>query len=89
MATKAPVQGPGFTDLAEFRTLDAQPSAARGNIIKAHRVCIAGKQKIGIIESGNDQPTVLVHKDGDVVTGAEFLCTCGRRATIEFEYDEK
>jgi hypothetical protein len=32
---------------------------------------------------------VVLHREGDVVTGAEFMCQCGRRATLSFEYEDK
>ena len=78
-----------FTELAEFKKIGLKRRPERGNIIKARQVVHAGAEKVGVVEAGADQPTVIIHKTGDTVESAEFICKCGRSAMVEFDYGDQ
>ena len=80
-----------FTELADF-TLnrpDEPPMLAKHNVIKRSQVVARGIQEVGLGEADGEDPLVLVQRDGDRVTGVDFLCKCGRSAKLKLEYDEE
>ncbi|MGA9120031.1 MAG: hypothetical protein WB699_11775 [Bacteroidota bacterium] len=83
-----PSEEKGFLDLASYKKVD-MPSKLHGNIIKAAHVSAVGAQKVGILAETKDDPMVILHKDGDRVTSAEFICKCGRSATLHLEYEQE
>jgi hypothetical protein len=77
-----------FLDLASYKQVD-MPRTSRGNIIKAQHVTVGGSQKIGVLADAKDQPVVILHNDGERVVSAEFVCVCGRSATLHLEYEQE
>jgi len=78
-----------FTSLLEYRAVGPQVRVVRGNVIKAALAHVQGKERVGILEPENEQPLVVIHRDGEIISGAEFICSCGRRAMLDFEYEDK
>ncbi len=59
----------------------------RGNLIKARHISCTGTQTIDVSHSSVDQPTVIMHRDGDTITAIEFICACGASTLVSLEYD--
>jgi len=78
-------EGP-FLDLVAYKRVDV-PEQVRGNIIKAAHISIGGTEKIGVLAGSKDEPVVVLHKEGDRVTSAEFVCTCGRSVSLYMDYE--
>ena len=76
-----------FVDLASYRKVEPAPGAPYGNVIKAGRVAMQGKQKIEVFPEAEDQPVVLLRKTGDIDDGVEFVCRCGRSTAFQFDYE--
>jgi hypothetical protein len=81
-------QQPQFMDLAEYRRADV-PRRVRGNIIKSTQVFLGGTQQIGQAAGESDDPVVLLHREGERITSAEFVCRCGRCAILNLEYAQE
>ena len=81
-------QQPHFMDLAEYRQADV-PLRTRGNIIKSTQVFLGGSQQIGQASGASDEPVILLHREGERITSAEFVCRCGRCATLSLEYEQE
>ena len=75
-----------FVDLAAFERVQPTQQAPRGNMIKGSCVVTRGIQKIEVSEGIGEQPTVIVHKVGDVVESVEFVCKCGQTTILKMEY---
>jgi hypothetical protein len=84
--------GDGFMELAEFRLGGGKepemPSSVH-NVLKKSRVIRKGVEEVGLGEEHQDDPMVFVQRDGDRVTSVDFLCKCGRSASLRLEYDEE
>jgi hypothetical protein len=78
-----------FTELAEFPKVGVCKVQLRGYIIKANSVVLGKDKKVGIADSSPEQPSLIIHKSGDVIESAEFVCKCGRSATLQFDYDDQ
>ena len=85
--TETSEEGP-FLDLASYKRVEV-PIHTRGNIIKAGRVTSVGTEKVGVIASGQDDPVVVLHKEGEQVVSAEFICKCGRSAMLHLDYEQE
>ncbi len=79
---------PQFIDLASYRKVDA-PGRAHGNIIKASRITVADSAEIDPPSDEPGKPVVVLHREGDRITTAEFICQCGRSATFQLEYEQE
>jgi hypothetical protein len=40
-------------------------------------------------ESSHANPEVIVHKDGEIITSIEFICICGQKSEVRFDYSEE
>ena len=80
-----------FTELADFTfgTGDTSQLAHKRNIIKRDQVIQKGVEEVGLDEKHQEDPLVFVQRDGDRVTEVDFLCKCGRSASLKLEYDEE
>jgi hypothetical protein len=84
-------QAEEFTELAEF-TLGGGRSTkhiSAHNVLKRGQIVSKGVQEVGMDEKHPDDPLVFVQRDGDRVTHVDFLCKCGRSASLRLEYDEE
>jgi len=77
-----------FLDLAAYKKIDV-PLKRRGNIIKAGHISIVGKEKVGVLSDANDDPIVVLHKEEERVTSAEFVCKCGRSVVLHLDYEQE
>jgi hypothetical protein len=84
-------QSEEFTELAEFTVGSGQqyPPRHTRNVIKRRQAVRKGVQEVGMDEKHLDDPLVFLQRDGDKVTKLDFLCKCGRSASIRLEYDEE
>jgi hypothetical protein len=75
-----------FTELADFTLGGAELHApgSRRNVLKRRQV-----MRRGVDDKSPDDPLLFVQRDGDRVTGVDFLCKCGRSASLRLEYDEE
>ena len=85
------VKNQEFTELAEFTfgTGDTPQLAHARNIIKRNQVIQRGVEEVGLDEKHQEDPLVFVQRDGDRVTEVNFLCKCGRSASLRLEYDKE
>ncbi len=72
-----------FIELAAYSETNAK--SVSGNLIKGSHVSCVGTKKIEIAESEN-QPTIITHRDGDIIKEIEVICTCGVSTRISLEY---
>ncbi|MBI5474629.1 MAG: hypothetical protein HY961_20010 [Ignavibacteriae bacterium] len=77
---------PDFTDLVNYNQIGAG-SLRRGNVIKARHVMCAGQHAIDVSHASGDQPTVVMHREGDTITAIEFICSCGASTLVTLEYN--
>lgn len=77
-----------FMDLASYKQIE-MPTRQHGNIIKAAHVSLGGSQRVGVLGDAKDEPMVVLHKEGERVTSAEFVCVCGRSAILHLEYEQE
>ena len=75
-----------FTDLVNY-TCVGVAGAKNGNLIKSKHISCSGTKTIDVSHAASNQPTVIMHRDGDTVTAIEFVCTCGASTLVSLEYD--
>ncbi len=80
-------EGP-FLDLASYKQVTL-PERVRGNIIKAAHIVSSGTEQVGVLANGKDEPVVVLHKEGEQVVSAEFVCKCGRSVTLHMDYEQE
>jgi hypothetical protein len=86
MSDEKPGKSNTFVDLASFESVKPVPKGNQGNMIKGSCVVARGIQKIEVSEGEGEQPTVVVHRVGDVVESIEFVCKCGQTTIIKLDY---
>jgi hypothetical protein len=79
-------QNDNFVDLAAYSCARAEHKSARGALIKARDVSCNGSRTIAVESNEPDQPTIIIHREGDIISAFEVTCTCGRSTTISLEY---
>lgn len=83
-----PVSSPNsFTDLVSALHTPAATKPQGGNVVRNLQV---PRMELTPLRSGTDrpkEPQVIVHRDGDVITGIEFQCPCGCSKTVSFSYE--
>ena len=84
-------QSADFTELADFKLgkEEHQSLKTRKNVLKSKQVVKKGVEEVGLDEKNSQDPLVFVQRDGDRVTSVDFLCKCGRSASLRMEYDEE
>lgn len=78
-----------FKDLGEIIKITHSKKICRGNVIKSSFIKLNGSKSIQVNPGNNDEPTIIIHKDGDSIESVEFECKCGRTSRLAFEYDDK
>jgi hypothetical protein len=76
-----------FVDLASYKAINVT-KRIRGNIIKSANISMGNSVQVGVTTEGKAEPIILLHRDGDRVIAAEFVCKCGRSATLHLDYEE-
>ena len=82
-------QGDEFTDLAAYKKVSMPGVRSDDNVIKRVHVVHSGVEEIHRDTQEEGSPDIVVHRDGDVVVGIDFVCKCGHSAGIRFAYDEE
>jgi hypothetical protein len=78
-----------FTDLLAYNKVDMGRSNSAQNVIKSDHVVKNGVQQVSLPTGDSDEPTLLIHREGDQIVSVEFQCKCGRSASVRLEYDEE
>ncbi len=78
-----------FVDLTAFQSIQATPSAATSSVIKAGAIRNAGVATIQILDGEPGTPTIQVQREGEKIRQIEFVCTCGKTAHLDLQYDEE
>jgi hypothetical protein len=78
-----------FTDLLAYSKVDMGRSSSAQNVIKSSHVVKNGVQQVSLPSGDDDEPTLLIHRDGDQIISVEFQCKCGRSTSVRLEYDEE
>ena len=78
-----------FTDLLAYNKVDMGRSRSAQNVIKSGHVVKNGVQQVSLPSGDADEPTLLIHRDGDQIVSIEFQCKCGRSTSVRLEYDEE
>jgi hypothetical protein len=80
-----------FTELAVFAVggEEQHETSSRRNVLKRGQFIRRGVEEVSVDQKGPDDPLVFVQREGDHVTGIDFLCKCGRSASLRLEYDEE
>jgi hypothetical protein len=78
---------PQFVDLLTYEQCPTSASATRrGSLIKGQHIVCKGSEKIEVDCHDEGEPTVITHRNGDTITGIEFVCPCGRSTMVSLEY---
>ena len=89
MTDAAANDGTSFEELNAFTTVSPVSRSGGGNVLKAGRCSSRNPVKISIEAGDQDRPTIILHRAGEIVEKAEFICPCGRTATLNFDYGEE
>jgi hypothetical protein len=76
-----------FSDLGSFEAVKFQTFEKTGNVVKAHQVVSRGVRAIELHEGDEDHPSIVIHRDGEMIECLEFICKCGRGTSVKFQYD--
>ena len=82
-------QGDDFTDLAAYKKVSMPGVRSDDNVIKSVLVVHSGVEEIHRDTEEAGTPDIVVHRDGEIVVGIDFVCKCGHSAGIRFAYDEE
>ena len=76
-----------FVDLLTYEQCNPSVSSTRrGNLIKGQHIACSGIERIEVDAQGEEQPTIITHRDGGTITGIEFVCPCGCSTIVSLEY---
>ncbi len=78
-----------FTDLLAYNKVEMGKNPSAQNVIKSGHVVKNGVQQVSLPAGNTDEPTLLIHRDGDQIISVEFHCKCGRSTSLRLEYDEE
>jgi hypothetical protein len=78
-----------FTDLASYKKVNMPGIRSDDNVIKRVHVVHSGVEEIHRDIDSHGSPDIVVHRNGDVVVGIDFICKCGHSASVQLEYDEE
>jgi hypothetical protein len=76
-----------FVGLNSFDHINTVAGSAKSMLLKSSIVRDAGIAKIEIIDGHGEEPSVLVHRQGDQIVKIEFKCSCGRSTHLDIEHD--
>jgi hypothetical protein len=74
-----------FADLESFEAIRSQGGLQAGNVLKGAHVAPGEARAIEIHDESEDQPAIIVRREGDRVVGIEFICKCGCSTTVTLE----
>ena len=76
-----------FVELTEFSAPEENVTPLSGNVLKNAQIAGFKFSNLQIDTTCSDEPTVVVKRKGDVIESIEFICSCGRKKTVTFEYE--
>jgi len=76
-----------FVDLVSYEAVQTARRPLYGNVIKGKSTVARGVHTIEIADGSDDRPSVMIHKEQEVVEAIEFVCKCGREAAVRFDYE--
>jgi hypothetical protein len=80
---------PNFVELASFVTPPPATGIPRGHVIKNPHVAPPSDHSVQVCAEGEDRPTLILRKKGEVVVGFDLVCPCGRTSTVNLEFREE
>jgi hypothetical protein len=78
-----------FEDFGSFEAIRVGIGNRTGNIIKGNQVVTGGACAIELHEGGDDEPSVVIHRDHNKISRIEFICSCGRGTSLTMEYKDE
>jgi hypothetical protein len=78
-----------FIDLLAYNKVDMGRSHSGQNVIKSSHVVKNGIQEVSLPTTDSDEPTLLIHREGDQIVSVQFQCKCGRSTSVRLVYDEE
>jgi hypothetical protein len=87
--SNAPKSTTSFVDLTAYENIRADAPRVSSCIIKSTAVKNSGVAKIEIIDGDQVAPRIQIEREGDKIKQIEFICTCGKSAHLDLEYDEE
>ena len=87
--SKEPTTGSTFVDLNAFENIRAAAPPVSSSIIKSSAIKESGVAKIEIIDGDHGVPTIQIEREGDRIKQIEFVCSCGKSARLDLEYEEE
>lgn len=88
MKQQNPYTSNQFIELQELTALGKNAEPHSGNIIKNTQLSGYTLTNLELDTSETDMPAVIVKREGDVVKSIEFICSCGKKKIVTFEYVE-
>jgi hypothetical protein len=76
-----------FIDLLAADVRAKRHKSPLANVIKAGRVAVKGIRRVELPETGGDTPRIVLHREGEEVQRVEFVCKCGRTASLHIQYE--
>jgi hypothetical protein len=78
-----------FVDFLSFDHINTEKTSTKSSIIKSSQIKQSGVSKIEVIEGTQSEPTVLIRRQGERIEKIEFVCTCGKSAHLDLQYEEE
>jgi hypothetical protein len=76
-----------FIDLLAADVRAKRQDCPPANIIKSGRVALNGTRQVEVPDIGGDSPRIILHREGEEVQRVEFVCKCGRTASLHIQYE--
>jgi len=89
MNQQSPSSNSQFIGLTEFSAPSENTTRLSGNILKNIQVAGFKFSDLQIDATCGDEPVVLVKREADVIQSIEFVCSCGKKKIVSFEYEEE
>jgi hypothetical protein len=77
-----------FLPLHEFNDVRSEQHTSAGNVIKKMKTRSGGTFSIETKKNMEGEPKININRIDETIESIEFICTCGRKAEVRFEYDE-
>lgn len=87
--SNATKNGSSFVDLTAYENIRAASRSISSSIIKSSSVKDNGVAKIEIIDGEQGAPSIRIEREGDKISQIEFVCSCGKSAHLDLEYEEE
>ena len=87
--SNSPKDSSSFVDLTAYESVRTQSLRVSSTIIKSAAVKDSGVAQIEIIDGDQVAPRIQIQREGDTIKQIEFICTCGKSAHLDLEYDEE